>query len=133
VEGHAICLHPLVRKGFNADFDGDQMAVHVDCYNFSSHDFFCLFFMIFSKIIFFNFYFLILSWLKITVRICEKSTVAFLANYCWLLQCVFSLWIVRVSLNMVFFSYDFFKIIFVNFIFFLILNWLRIIITSHYK
>nr|YP_009123243.1 RNA polymerase beta [Chloranthus serratus]AJM69975.1 RNA polymerase beta [Chloranthus serratus] len=29
VEGHAICLHPLVRKGFNADFDGDQMAVHV--------------------------------------------------------------------------------------------------------
>ncbi|KAJ4835938.1 DNA-directed RNA polymerase subunit beta', partial [Turnera subulata] len=25
----AICLHPLVRKGFNADFDGDQMAVHV--------------------------------------------------------------------------------------------------------
>ncbi|KAL4190798.1 hypothetical protein AMTRI_Chr07g26520 [Amborella trichopoda] len=29
VEGLAICLHPLVRKGFNADFDGDQMAVHV--------------------------------------------------------------------------------------------------------
>nr|CAP62489.1 RNA polymerase beta' subunit-1 [Ceratophyllum demersum] len=29
VEGRAICLHPLVRKGFNADFDGDQMAVHV--------------------------------------------------------------------------------------------------------
>nr|YP_009765415.1 RNA polymerase beta' subunit [Brachystegia spiciformis]YP_010232990.1 RNA polymerase beta' subunit [Brachystegia allenii]YP_010233019.1 RNA polymerase beta' subunit [Brachystegia bakeriana]QIS95692.1 RNA polymerase beta' subunit [Brachystegia spiciformis]QSX28033.1 RNA polymerase beta' subunit [Brachystegia allenii]QSX28140.1 RNA polymerase beta' subunit [Brachystegia bakeriana] len=29
VEGHAICLHPLVCKGFNADFDGDQMAVHV--------------------------------------------------------------------------------------------------------
>nr|YP_009365734.1 RNA polymerase beta' subunit [Illicium verum]ARJ61248.1 RNA polymerase beta' subunit [Illicium verum]WOV66720.1 RNA polymerase beta' subunit [Illicium verum] len=28
-EGRAICLHPLVRKGFNADFDGDQMAVHV--------------------------------------------------------------------------------------------------------
>nr|WLN31999.1 RNA polymerase beta' subunit [Neolitsea aurata var. paraciculata] len=27
--GRAICLHPLVRKGFNADFDGDQMAVHV--------------------------------------------------------------------------------------------------------
>ena len=24
-----ICLHPLVRKGFNADFDGDQMVVHV--------------------------------------------------------------------------------------------------------
>uniref|UniRef100_A0AAU7AN91 DNA-directed RNA polymerase subunit gamma n=1 Tax=Triphora wagneri TaxID=2594492 RepID=A0AAU7AN91_9ASPA len=29
VEGRAICLNPLVCKGFNADFDGDQMAVHV--------------------------------------------------------------------------------------------------------
>ncbi|KAD7116986.1 hypothetical protein E3N88_04254 [Mikania micrantha] len=29
VEGRAICLHPLVCKGFNADFDRDQMAVHV--------------------------------------------------------------------------------------------------------
>nr|YP_009239566.1 RNA polymerase beta' subunit [Cymbidium lancifolium]AMM05846.1 RNA polymerase beta' subunit [Cymbidium lancifolium]UIX52162.1 RNA polymerase beta' subunit [Cymbidium lancifolium]UQS80562.1 RNA polymerase beta' subunit [Cymbidium lancifolium]UXW64419.1 RNA polymerase beta' subunit [Cymbidium lancifolium]WEV86407.1 RNA polymerase beta' subunit [Cymbidium lancifolium] len=29
VEGRAICLHPLVCKGFNADFDGDQMAVHI--------------------------------------------------------------------------------------------------------
>nr|AJE72874.1 RNA polymerase beta ' subunit [Lathyrus decaphyllus] len=29
VEGRAICLHPLVCKGFNADFDGDQMGVHV--------------------------------------------------------------------------------------------------------
>nr|WMI45391.1 RNA polymerase beta' subunit [Hemerocallis citrina]WMI45652.1 RNA polymerase beta' subunit [Hemerocallis minor]WMI45739.1 RNA polymerase beta' subunit [Hemerocallis lilioasphodelus]WMI46174.1 RNA polymerase beta' subunit [Hemerocallis hybrid cultivar]WMI46957.1 RNA polymerase beta' subunit [Hemerocallis middendorffii]WMI47044.1 RNA polymerase beta' subunit [Hemerocallis multiflora]WMI47131.1 RNA polymerase beta' subunit [Hemerocallis altissima] len=29
LEGRAICLHPLVCKGFNADFDGDQMAVHV--------------------------------------------------------------------------------------------------------
>nr|YP_009699886.1 RpoC1 [Hydrostachys polymorpha]QEJ87894.1 RpoC1 [Hydrostachys polymorpha] len=29
VDGRAICLHPLVCKGFNADFDGDQMAVHV--------------------------------------------------------------------------------------------------------
>nr|AQV09747.1 RNA polymerase beta' subunit [Lupinus micranthus] len=29
VEERAICLHPLVCKGFNADFDGDQMAVHV--------------------------------------------------------------------------------------------------------
>ena len=29
VEGHAIKLHPLVCTGFNADFDGDQMAVHV--------------------------------------------------------------------------------------------------------
>ncbi len=29
VEGNAILLHPLVCKGFNADFDGDQMAVHL--------------------------------------------------------------------------------------------------------
>nr|YP_009470746.1 RNA polymerase beta' chain [Anemopaegma album]YP_009471040.1 RNA polymerase beta' chain [Anemopaegma foetidum]YP_009661733.1 RNA polymerase beta' chain [Anemopaegma prostratum]AVF97271.1 RNA polymerase beta' chain [Anemopaegma album]AVF97663.1 RNA polymerase beta' chain [Anemopaegma foetidum]QCT82986.1 RNA polymerase beta' chain [Anemopaegma prostratum] len=29
VEERAICLHPLVCKGFNADFDGDQMAVHL--------------------------------------------------------------------------------------------------------
>jgi len=29
VEGNAIMLHPLTCKGFNADFDGDQMAVHL--------------------------------------------------------------------------------------------------------
>ena len=29
VEGNAIHLHPLVCRGFNADFDGDQMAVHL--------------------------------------------------------------------------------------------------------
>ena len=29
VEGNAIRLHPLVCGGFNADFDGDQMAVHL--------------------------------------------------------------------------------------------------------
>ena len=29
VEGKAITLHPLVCTGFNADFDGDQMAVHL--------------------------------------------------------------------------------------------------------
>ena len=29
VEGKAIQLHPLVCSAFNADFDGDQMAVHV--------------------------------------------------------------------------------------------------------
>src|SRR6202790_4624289 len=28
VEGQAIQIHPLVCKAFNADFDGDQMAVH---------------------------------------------------------------------------------------------------------
>jgi len=29
IEGNAIKLHPLVCRGFNADFDGDQMAVHL--------------------------------------------------------------------------------------------------------
>src|SRR3989440_2214636 len=29
VEGNAITLHPLVCSAFNADFDGDQMAVHL--------------------------------------------------------------------------------------------------------
>ena len=29
VEGNAITLHPLVCPAFNADFDGDQMAVHI--------------------------------------------------------------------------------------------------------
>ena len=29
VEGNAIHLHPLVCTAFNADFDGDQMAVHL--------------------------------------------------------------------------------------------------------
>ncbi len=29
VEGKAIQIHPLVCAAFNADFDGDQMAVHV--------------------------------------------------------------------------------------------------------
>lgn len=29
VEGRAIVLHPLVCSAFNADFDGDQMAVHI--------------------------------------------------------------------------------------------------------
>ena len=29
VEGKAIQIHPLVCTAFNADFDGDQMAVHL--------------------------------------------------------------------------------------------------------
>jgi DNA-directed RNA polymerase subunit beta' len=33
VEGKAIQLHPLVTSAFNADFDGDQMAVHVPLSN----------------------------------------------------------------------------------------------------
>src|ERR1700694_577059 len=33
VEGQAIQIHPLVCKAFNADFDGDQMAVHVPLFS----------------------------------------------------------------------------------------------------
>ena len=33
IEGKAIRLHPLVTTAFNADFDGDQMAVHVPLSN----------------------------------------------------------------------------------------------------
>jgi len=33
IEGKAIQLHPLVTAAFNADFDGDQMAVHVPLSN----------------------------------------------------------------------------------------------------
>jgi hypothetical protein len=44
----------------------------IDCYSVSLHGFFP------SKIIFILFYFLILSWLKITVTICEESTITFL-------------------------------------------------------
>src|SRR5699024_8566255 len=29
IEGQAVQLHPLVCEAFNADFDGDQMAIHV--------------------------------------------------------------------------------------------------------
>ena len=29
IEGKAIQIHPLVCAAFNADFDGDQMAVHI--------------------------------------------------------------------------------------------------------
>ncbi|NJK71828.1 MAG: DNA-directed RNA polymerase subunit gamma, partial [Thermales bacterium] len=29
IEGKAIQIHPLVCRAFNADFDGDQMAVHL--------------------------------------------------------------------------------------------------------
>jgi DNA-directed RNA polymerase subunit beta' len=39
IEGKAIRLHPLVCTAFNADFDGDQMAVHLTirkCCNFGS-------------------------------------------------------------------------------------------------
>ena len=29
IEGSAIRIHPCVCAGYNADFDGDQMAVHI--------------------------------------------------------------------------------------------------------
>jgi hypothetical protein len=48
-----------------------------------------VFFYDFLRNYLFLFYFLILSWLKITVTICEESTVTFLKNYYWLLQCFF--------------------------------------------
>nr|MBP8960472.1 DNA-directed RNA polymerase subunit beta' [Bacteroidales bacterium] len=35
IEGKAIQLHPLVCTAFNADFDGDQMAVHVPLGNYA--------------------------------------------------------------------------------------------------
>ena len=42
IEGNAIQVHPLVCTGFNADFDGDQMAVYVplsDMAQKEAHDF----------------------------------------------------------------------------------------------
>lgn len=36
--GQAIQLHPLVCSGFNADFDGDQMAVHLPLYEISQSE-----------------------------------------------------------------------------------------------
>lgn len=38
IEGKAIQLHPLVCKGFNADFDGDQMAVHLPLSKAAQHE-----------------------------------------------------------------------------------------------
>lgn len=40
--GKAITLHPLVCTGFNADFDGDQMAVHLPLYSASQIESFLL-------------------------------------------------------------------------------------------
>jgi len=37
VEGRAIKLHPLVCPAFNADFDGDQMAVHIPLSNWTAY------------------------------------------------------------------------------------------------
>ncbi|MAJ97609.1 MAG: DNA-directed RNA polymerase subunit beta' [Parcubacteria group bacterium] len=38
IEGSAIQLHPLVCEAFNADFDGDQMAVHVPLSDEAQHE-----------------------------------------------------------------------------------------------
>ena len=75
--------------------------------------FFFFFLFLFLKIIFVDFIFLILSWLKITVTICGESTVAFLANYCGLLQCFFPhvffcffyIFFLKLSLSILFFKY----------------------------
>jgi len=96
----------------------------VDWYSISPHDFF--FVMVFFKIIFVDFIFLILSWSRITITI-KLNHVG--KHYSFHHK---TLWIATVSPYMVFFSYDFFKIIFIDFIF-LILSWLRITITSKVK
>ncbi len=38
IEGNAIQVHPLVCTAFNADFDGDQMAVHVPLFDAAQHE-----------------------------------------------------------------------------------------------
>jgi len=38
IEGNAIRVHPAVCKGFNADFDGDQMAVHLPLSKSAIHE-----------------------------------------------------------------------------------------------
>jgi len=38
IDGHAIQVHPLVCAAFNADFDGDQMAVHVPLSRAAVHE-----------------------------------------------------------------------------------------------
>ena len=38
IEGNAIQIHPLVCSAFNADFDGDQMAVHVPLSRMAVHE-----------------------------------------------------------------------------------------------
>lgn len=38
VDGKAIKIHPLVCNAFNADFDGDQMAVHVPLSDYAQHE-----------------------------------------------------------------------------------------------
>ena len=59
------------------------------------------------KLSFFLFYFLILSWLKITVTICKESTVTFFENYCSLLQyfshMVFCIIFFKLSFSILFF------------------------------
>ena len=95
----------------------------MDCYNVFSH---IVFFMFFSKIIFVNFIFLILSWLKITItskaKSCGENTVTFLTKHYGLIQ-FFLTWFFS-SFFCVFFVIFFFKIISVDVIF-LILSWLE--------
>ncbi|MBP5301363.1 MAG: DNA-directed RNA polymerase subunit beta' [Bacilli bacterium] len=44
VDGLAIRIHPLVCAGFNADFDGDQMAIYIPLYKQSQEEAFSLMF-----------------------------------------------------------------------------------------
>jgi len=80
--------------------------------------FFAWFFLFFYDFLWnfiFQFYFLILSWLKITVTPYEKNTVTFLTNYCGLLRCFFPLgffffpvllcFFLKLSLSILFFKY----------------------------
>jgi len=96
----------------------------VDCYSVSPHGFYL---MIYFKIVFVDFIFLILNWLRITI-------VAFLTKHCELLQCfsiLFFLFMIFFC-SFVFFLIIFSKIIFVDFIF-LILNWLRKLCSFFFK
>ena len=82
-------------------------------FSYNTFLFFLFLFVFFLKIIFVDFIFLILSWLKITVTICGENTVAFLANYCRLLQCFFPhvffcffyIFFLKLSLSILFFKY----------------------------
>ena len=88
----------------------------------------CFFVMVFSKTVFVEIIFLILSQSRITItskaKSCGESIVAFLTKHCELLQC-FSTRVFFLFFCVFFFVMIFSKIIFVDFIF-LILNWLRI-------
>jgi len=75
----------------------------------SPRDFFCFFIMIFFKIIFVDFIFLILSWLRIIITI-RLNHVGNTLNFHYK-----TLWIAKLFPYMVFFCYDFFQNYFCRF------------------